>query len=100
MVAHPLAQRGEVRIDNTSTLVSGAPFPIKVPPGPHMVSFRGNMGRSFPNQISVFVRPADTVKLFFVPAQGGGAQGDSLRRLAAEMLRRLNAGRGRGGVPR
>jgi hypothetical protein len=94
MVAHPGAPRGEVRIDSTSTLVSGPPFAIPVAPGRHVVSFR-TVVRSFPERVVVGVRSGDTARLLFVPADGGGVLGDSLRRQAAEMLRRLNATQGR-----
>ncbi|HKS05588.1 MAG TPA: serine/threonine-protein kinase [Gemmatimonadaceae bacterium] len=96
MVAHPGALRGEVRIDSTTTAVSGPPFAIPVSPGRHVVSFRNPAARSFPERVVIGVRSGDTARVLFVPAEGGGALGDSLRRQAGEMLRRLNAARGGG----
>ena len=105
LVAHPGTLRGEVRIDTTTTLVGGAPFAIPVAPGRHVVSFR-TVVRTLPERVTVFARSGDTVRVMFAPAEGGGAVGDSLRRQAAEILRRLNAAQGwnaqrsrRGGLP-
>ena len=96
-VAHPLLPRGVVRIDTTTTIVGPQPALIPVPPGSHFVSFRGPVA-TLPAQYPLAVRAGDTVRVMFVPAEGGGGRGDSLRAAAAERLRRAQqAIRGRGG---
>lgn len=96
IVGHPLVPRGQVRIDSTTTFVNAAPATVTVAPGPHLVTFHGPM-QTIPPRYTPNVKPGDTVRLMFLPAEGGGARGDSLRTVLQERLLRATQPRGRGG---
>jgi hypothetical protein len=97
IVQHPLTPRGEVHVDSTTTAVAGPPIAIAVDPGPHVVRFRGAGGPFMPAQYLPIVKPGDTVRVTFVPTQGGGVRGDSIRKTITDRVKRAQQQRGRGG---
>jgi serine/threonine-protein kinase len=98
--------RGQLIVDGQPRRIA-TPHKFPVAPGRHVVSFRGPFP-SYPDSVVLNVNAGDTAVAFFVPARGGGAQGDLLRQQALDRARRANArggqaipptGRGRGAPP-
>jgi hypothetical protein len=97
-VNHPMLLSGQVRVDNTTTIVGPAAVIIAVRPGAHVVTFAAGDTPAFPAQWAPRVKAGDTVRVSFVPATGGGARGDSLRaRIADQQARNAAQRAGRGG---
>jgi serine/threonine-protein kinase len=89
---HPMAPGGTYYIDGVAVERKFPPvFPVS--PGPHRVSYKTNV-TIIPDMQPARVRRGDTVRVTFLPAEGGGARGDSMRARLLENIRRARGGRG------
>jgi serine/threonine-protein kinase len=94
-IVHPFVQRGRFFIDGVQ-LAPRLPPIYSVSPGRHVVAFKATVP-TFPDSAVFRFPQGDTVRAMFLPVEGGGARGDSMRARLRETLRRIQQNDGRGG---
>jgi serine/threonine protein kinase len=94
-IAHPFVQRGQYFIDGVQVPPRAPPI-YALTPGRHVISFK-SLVPTFPDSGVFRFFPGDTIRAMFLPLEGGGARGDSMRARLRETLRRIQEGDGRGG---
>jgi serine/threonine-protein kinase len=95
IIAHPFVQAGQAFIDGIAVPPRSPPV-YAVTPGRHVITFRSPVP-TFPDSGTFRILPGDTVRAMFLPYQGGGARGDTMRARLRETLRRMQQNDGRGG---
>jgi hypothetical protein len=85
-IMHPFMPVGRYVIDG-ATQASRRPAVFELTEGRHIVAFRTTVP-TFPEQVVVHVTAGDTIRATFLPMQGGGPRGDSMRAQLRERLRR------------
>lgn len=96
MVTHPFVVGGQIFIDGVN-VGHKQPAVYAVSPGRHVVGYSAVVP-TFPREATFRVPPNDTLRVMFLPLEGGGARGDSMRAHLRETMRRIELnGDGRGG---
>jgi serine/threonine-protein kinase len=94
-IVHPFVQGGQYFIDGVPVERKTPPI-YAVRPGRHVIAFK-SVVPTFPDSGTFRILAGDTIRAMFLPLEGGGARGDTMRARLRETLRQRQLNDGRGG---